>query len=61
MLAIDKDFKANPAQLAHGIEGLPKRLPPLLVERKQCDVTKTEEEADSLVSTCENTASSIWP
>lgn len=61
MLATGKNFKANPAQLTHGIEGLPKRLLPLLVEGKQHDVIEGEEEAGSLVPTCESTASSIWP
>lgn len=61
MLAIDKKFKANPAQLTHGIEGLSKGLLALVVEGKQHDVIEEEEEAGSLVPTCESTASSIWP
>jgi len=48
MLETDKNFKANPAQLTHEIEGLPKELP-LLVEEKQHDVIEGEEEAGSLM------------
>lgn len=61
MLAIDKKFKANPVQLTHGIEGLPKGLLSLLVEGKQHDVIEGEEEAGSLMPTWESTASNIWP
>lgn len=61
MLAIDKNFEANPAQLTRGMEEIRKGIVPLLAEGKQHDVIEGEEEAASLVPTCESTASSIWP